>query len=330
MTLEYPRQVSGEAAETEKMTFVTKEMMWEEVKEAEAAVDACYWRQARRAGLGGMLPMGRLMTERELDNLSEQLGDGLGARARRREEVERMYLAEMEAELRGVQEEIRRRRNVGTGWLPLMLMLLCISGHPAAGFTAYDCSNRSNIVESYSLLEPDVCANMGKEGEVKTTVYGEILQIKQDRMIPVFQCIVIEAIISQYCGMFLAAGVARYIRFREPKTLEAWECRQARKSGKIIINGRTFQGKIGATASHSMFLVGGLDDESRCEIGIVTFPNGKALNGQAAQGLYNHPQGRVREAERADGELDSDVRGTGNGRRQEHSGQPRGDGGVGI
>jgi hypothetical protein len=141
-------------------------------------------------------------------------------------------------------------------------------------------------VESYSLLEPDACANMGKEGEVETMVYGEIVQIKQDRMIPVFRCIVIETIISQYCGMFLAAGVTRYIRFREPRTLEAWECRQARKSGKIIINGRTFQGKIGATASHSMFLADGLDDKSRCEVGIATFPDGQTLSGQAAQGLY--------------------------------------------
>ncbi len=62
--------------------------------------------------------------------------------------------------------------------------------------------------------------------------------------------------------------------------------RQARKSGKIAINGRTFQGKIGATASHSIFLAGGLNDRSRCEIGIVPFPDGKTLNDQAAQGLY--------------------------------------------
>ncbi len=79
-------------------------------------------------------------------------------------------------------------------------------------------------------------------------------------MISVFRCIVIETLISQYCGMFSAAGVARYIRFRELKPLEAWECRQARKSGKIIINGRTLEGKIGATTSHSMYLAGGLDD----------------------------------------------------------------------
>jgi hypothetical protein len=131
-------------------------------------------------------------------------------------------------------------------------------------------------MEAYSLLEPDACANMGKEGEVETMVYGEIVQIKQDRMIPVFRCIVIETV---------AAGVAGYVRFRELKPLEAWECRQARRSGKIVINGRTFKGKIGATTSHSMFLAGGLDDQSRCEVGIVTFPDGKALNGQAAQGL---------------------------------------------
>jgi hypothetical protein len=35
-----------------------------------------------------------------------------------------------------------------------------------------------------------------------------------------------------------------------------------------------------------MFLASGLDDDSRCEVGIVPFPDGKALSGQAAQGLY--------------------------------------------
>jgi hypothetical protein len=86
--------------------------------------------------------------------------------------------------LEGVQAEINWRRSAGAGWLPLTLMLfLCISGHPVEGFTAYDCSNRSNIVEAYSLLEPDACANMGKEGEVETPVYGEMVQIKQDRIV---------------------------------------------------------------------------------------------------------------------------------------------------
>ncbi len=106
----YPRQVTegsaslgqadtSEAAGVERTVSMTAEEMQGEVQEAEAAVDACYQRRARRAGLGDVLPTGRLMTEGELDELSERLGDGPGARARRREQVERMSLAEMEAEL---------------------------------------------------------------------------------------------------------------------------------------------------------------------------------------------------------------------------------------
>jgi hypothetical protein len=127
---------------------------------------------------------------------------------------------------------------------------------------------------------------MGRDGEVETMVYGEIVQIKQDRMIPVFRCVVFETLVAQYCGMFSAAGVTRYIRFRELKPLKAWECRKARRSGQILINGRTVKGKIGATASHSMFLSGGLDENSRCEVGMLTLPDGKVLNRLAAQGLY--------------------------------------------
>jgi hypothetical protein len=240
----------------------------------------------KHAGIEVKTPKDRLLTEEELDGLSEQLGDGVGVRAKRRKEIERMSIAEIEAEAKEVREEVKRRKGRKASRLPLMLMLLCFSGQAVEGFTAYDCSNRSNIVESYSLLEPDMCVNMGKEGDVETTVYGEIEQIKQDRMIPVFRCVVIETIVSQYCGMFSAAGVARYIRFREPRTLEAWECRQARKSGKIVINGKRLQGKIGSTASHIMFLSGGLDDKRNCEVGIISFPNGQTLGGQAAQGLY--------------------------------------------
>ncbi len=261
--------------------------MEKELDEAKATVEECYHRRARRAGLEGALPAGRHMSEGELDMLSEILGDKAGSRAKRRREVEEMTIEEMEAGLRETKVEIRKGRRAGTGWLPMplaLLMFLMVSS--VEGFLAYDCSNRSNIVEAYSLLEPDACANMGKEGKVETTVYGEIVQIKQDRMIPVFRCIVVETLVVQYCGMFSAAGVTRYIRFRELKPLEAWECRQPRRSGKIVINLRTLEGKIGATASHSMHLAGRLDDDSRCKVGIVTLPDGKVLNGQVAQGLY--------------------------------------------
>jgi hypothetical protein len=152
----------------------------------------------------------------------------------------------------------------------MLTVFACLVRSPVAAFTAYDCSNRSNVVESYSLLEPDACANMGRDGEVETTVYGEIVQIKQDRMIPVFRCTVIETLVAQYCGMFSAAGVTRYLKFRELKPLEAGECWKAQKNGQLLINGRPINGKIGATVSHTMFLAGDLDDDSHCEVGTVT------------------------------------------------------------
>ncbi len=105
---------------------MSDEGMLGELWETQAAVDACYRRRAKRAGLEGELPADRLMTEGELDNLSEQLGDGPGARAERREEVEQMSIAGIEAELKGVRKEIRRRRSMGASRLPLMLMLLCL------------------------------------------------------------------------------------------------------------------------------------------------------------------------------------------------------------
>ncbi len=125
-----------------------------------------------------------------------------------------MTIEEMEAEIQETNELIRKRMRRG---MELMLkplwMLMCLMVSSADAFTAYDCSNSTNVVEAYSLLEPDTCANMGKDGEVETSVYGKVAQVKQDRMIPVFRCMVIETLVAQYCGMFSAAGVKRYIRF---------------------------------------------------------------------------------------------------------------------
>jgi hypothetical protein len=254
------------------------------------------WRKGKAKSASSSISssvMGRPMTEEEIDDLSEQLGDwgpanGFGSRGTKRSrEVVEMTIEEMEAEIRETNALIRRRRRRGVGLLPMPLaLLMCLMVSSVDGFTAYDCSNRTNVVESYSLLEPDACANMGKDGEVETSVYGEIAQVKQDRMIPVFRCVVIETLVAQYCGMFSAAGVKRYIRFRELRPLEAWECRLARLNGQVHINGKMLVGKIGATISHTMFLTGGLDDESRCEVGVLILLDGKVLNGQVAQGLY--------------------------------------------
>ncbi len=140
-----------------------------ELLQAKANVEECYRRRARRAGLQGTLPVGRPMTEKEIDNLSERLGDGVGGRAKRSREIEEMTIEEMEAEIRETNALIRNRRRRGVGLLSMPLaLLMCLMVSSVNGFTSYDCSNRTNVVEAYSLLEPDACANMGKDGEVET------------------------------------------------------------------------------------------------------------------------------------------------------------------
>ncbi len=90
---------------------------------------------------------GRLLSEEELDDLSELLGDGEGARAKRRKEIEGMSITELEAEVKEVKRSLKKRGAKKVGCLPLTMTILCLVGGPAKGFTAYDCSNRSNIVE---------------------------------------------------------------------------------------------------------------------------------------------------------------------------------------
>jgi hypothetical protein len=46
-----------------------------ELLQANADVEECYRRRARRAGLEEMLPVGRPMTDEEIDDLSQRLGD---------------------------------------------------------------------------------------------------------------------------------------------------------------------------------------------------------------------------------------------------------------
>jgi hypothetical protein len=124
----FVNMVRQEEEEPMEEATASDEEMQEEIKEAQAAVDECYRRRAERAGIEVKVPKGRLLTEEELDNLSKQLGDEVGARARRRKEIERMSIAEMETEAEEVREEVKRRKGRGAGRLPLMLTLLCLTG----------------------------------------------------------------------------------------------------------------------------------------------------------------------------------------------------------
>ena len=109
-------------------TFVTVV----ELHQARMEIDECYRRRARRAGLEDTLPVGRLMTEEEIEDLQWQLGDfgpaaGYGSRGKKRrtqQDVIDMTIEEMEAELQETNEAIRQRRRRHPGltvkplWMP--------------------------------------------------------------------------------------------------------------------------------------------------------------------------------------------------------------------
>jgi hypothetical protein len=91
--------------------FVTdKELM-----EARAAVEDCYRRRARRAGLEEKLPKDRPMTEEEINELSERLGDDRGCRAKSAREIEEMTIEDMEAEIRRQRCTVRLSKLSKTG-----------------------------------------------------------------------------------------------------------------------------------------------------------------------------------------------------------------------
>jgi hypothetical protein len=102
----------------------SEEEMADELKRAQVAVDECYCRRARRAGMDIGSMEGRLLSEEEKDDLSERLGDGEGARAKRRKKIEGMSIRELEDEIEEVKRARVRRGTKKAGCLPLTLATL--------------------------------------------------------------------------------------------------------------------------------------------------------------------------------------------------------------
>ena len=150
--------------------------------------------------------------------------------------------------------------------LPLFILgLLTGCSH---GFPAYDCHNRSNHVEVFSLLEPSSCHAASTDLRVERILPAEIIQIRKTRTIPILRCLVVVTEVSQYCGHSSAAGVMRFLKFRETATVEPQSCREAFKNkGHLEVGGGMHPAVIGSTSSHQDYLAGGLDDSGKCEVG---------------------------------------------------------------
>jgi hypothetical protein len=119
-------------------TFVTDQ----ELQQARAEMEECYRRRARRVGLEDTLPVGRPMTEEEIEDLQWQLGDfgqanGYSSRGKKKSQqyVNDMTIEEMEAELRETNEAIRKRgrRTPGLTLKPLWMLtvIACLARNPA-------------------------------------------------------------------------------------------------------------------------------------------------------------------------------------------------------
>jgi hypothetical protein len=83
----------------------------------------------------------------------------------------------------------------------MTMMLFMLAGLPECkAFRAYDCNNQSSQIEQYSLLDPEPCGNMEKVHAIERELYGEIVQIKKERLVQVTRCTATQTIKSTYCG----------------------------------------------------------------------------------------------------------------------------------
>jgi hypothetical protein len=73
---------------------------------------------------------------------------------------------------------------------------------------------------------------------------------------------------SVYCGFQSRSGPERYAKFHDPIVIEPADCRQAAKTGRFKLNGKDYPFEMNVRRSVVVDLVGGLDNDSNCEVGL--------------------------------------------------------------
>ncbi len=121
----------------------------------------------------------------------------------------------------------------------MTMMLVMLAGMPeCAAFRAYDRNNQSARIEQYSLIDPEPSGNMEKVHPIERELYGEIIQIKKERLVQVTRWMASQTVKSVYCGFHSPSGVERYDKFHNPIVIEPADCRLAAKTGRFKINGK--------------------------------------------------------------------------------------------
>jgi hypothetical protein len=83
------------------------------------------------------------------------------------------------------------------------MAILVLTGVQKAGaFRAYDCNTQSSTVEQYSLFKPEAWGTMQKVHAIERDLYGEIMQIKKERLVKVTRlcCVTVHVILKTSCS----------------------------------------------------------------------------------------------------------------------------------
>ncbi len=180
----------------------------------------------------------------------------------------------------------------------MTMMLVMLAGLPeCTAFRAYDCNNQRSQIEQYSLLDPEPYGNMEKMHAFERELYGEIVQIKKERLVQVTRCTATQTIKSTYCGFQSRSGPERYAKFHDP--IEPANCRQAAKTGRFKLGGKDYPFEMNVRRSVIVDLVGGLDNNGNCEVGLYKV-NGVPLTSQMATAMYEIYQAARLEMEDAE------------------------------
>jgi hypothetical protein len=168
----------------------------------------------------------------------------------------------------------------------MTLMLIMLAGLlECTAFRAYDCNNQRSQIEQYSLLDPEPYGNMEKVHAIERELYGEIVQIKKERLVQVTRCTATQMIKSTYCGFQSRLCPERYAKFHDPIVIEPADCWQAAPTGGFKPGRKDFPFKMNIRRSVIVDLVGGLDNNGNCEVGLYEV-NGVPLKSQMATAMY--------------------------------------------
>ncbi len=99
------------------------------------------------------------------------------------------------------------------------------------------------------------------------------------------RCTATQTIKSVYCGLKSRSGPERYAKFHDPIVIEPADSRMATKTGRFKLNGKEYLFEMNVRRAIIVDLVGGLDNDGNCEVGLYEV-NGVPLRNQMATAMY--------------------------------------------